>query len=84
MFISTHTIIGTTHEKDPLPCEFDSASGGGGWGHPQGDMHIVGSRVLELAVKPPWLGLSRWGDMHMVASRVGCKSTMVGTEWVNA
>ena len=29
-------------------------TGGGGWGHPQ-------------------------GDMHMVAARLGCKSTMVGT-----
>ena len=34
-------------------------TGGGGWGQPQ-------------------------GDMHMVAARLGCQSTMVGTGWANS
>ena len=34
-------------------------TGGGGWGHPQ-------------------------GDMHMVATRLGCQSAMVGTGWANS
>ena len=34
-------------------------TGGGGWDHPQ-------------------------GDMHMVAPRLGCKSTVVGTGWANS
>ena len=32
---------------------------GGGWGHPQGDMHVV-------------------------AARLGCQSTVVGTGWANS
>ena len=25
-----------------------------------------------------------WGDMHMVAARLGCQSAMVGTGWANS
>ena len=31
------------------------ATGGGGWSHPQGDMHMVAARP---AVKVPWLGFT--------------------------
>ena len=60
---------------------------------------MVGTRVtctwwmLGMAVKAPWLGpggpilaLAAWmqGDMHMVAARHSCQSTMVGTRWANS
>ena len=53
-----------------------SGTGGAGWGHPQGDMHMVAARLgCQSATQ---------GDMHMVAARLGYHSTMVGTEWTNS
>ena len=54
----------------------------------QGEVGGVTRRVTctwwlpGLAVKAPWLGPQ--GDMHMVAARLGCQSTMVGTGWANS
>ena len=56
----------TLHRKDSL-CVLctqfcvsrKGGTGGGGWAHPQ-------------------------GDMHMVATRLGCQSAMVGTGWANS
>ena len=50
-----------------LACRFcvsrKGGTGGGGWGHPQGDMHTVAAR---LAVKESWVGLG-WPPLTLAA-----------------
>ena len=40
-------------------------------------------RVGQREVGQGEVGGVTQGDMHMVAARLGCKSTMVGTRWAN-
>ena len=45
-------------------------TGGGGWGHLQGDMHMVAA--IGLAVKAPWLGPG--GPILAVATWTGLEN----------
>ena len=61
-------------------------TGGGGWSHPQGDMHMVaaGLGCKSAMVGTVWANscsgcMDRHvtqGDMHMVAAGLGCESAM--------
>ena len=67
-------------------------TGGGGWGHLQGDMHMVASLVPRprLAFRRLQYGNSdeklggAWERGYMVAAGLGCESAMVGTVWANS
>ena len=61
-------------------------TGGGGWSHLQGDLHML---AVVAVWKMPWLALGGpilalghpQGDLHMLAVVAVCRNALVGTGW---